>query len=190
MCLCVCKLRPAAYFSLSPSKHTSPLLISSNMTEPKMLLLYSVRANKSVPVCFGFFFFFEALQGELVLVYGREEEGAPDTVVNMLLSGFYHLQLFCAAAGVPRRSGLLMESEHGSSEAFYFPHGHIGPGLSTPVRTITPQHILFKRLTTSEKHCVTFFFVLFFCLTTQGNGCGKLVGWNILEVGGCKYQLS
>lgn len=122
-----------------------------------MLLLYSVRANKSVPVCF-----FEALQGELVLVYGREEEGAPDTVVNMLLSGFYHLQLFCTAAGVLRRSGLLMESEHGSSEAFYFPHGHIGPGLSTPVHTIPPQHILFKHFMTSEKHCVTFFFLFFF----------------------------
>lgn len=66
------------------------------------------------------------------------------------------------------------------------------PHRSRALRSCAHDHATthFVQTLHDERKTLCHIFFFFFFLTTQGNGCGKLVGWNILEVGGCKYQLS
>lgn len=162
MCLCACTV---AYFSLK-SPHFF-LLICNSTTKLKKCSYCKL----FVPI--NQFLLFVSCTGMPVSAgLWLGSEGAPDTVVNMLSSGFYHLQLLRSAASVCRSGcageqaclirSLLFPSRPNWSQAHLSAHDH------------ATTH--FAQMLDVEQNTVTFFF------TTQENGCGKLVGWNILKV--------
>lgn len=128
-----------------------------------------------VPIHHSLLFLSEALEGRAA---GWGSQGAPDTVVNMLSSGLYHLQLLCSAASV-------MQSKHGSSQVFISLTAEFGPGL-TSLHTSVPQHICSNGSCRAKTLChfLSFFFIYY------NTRCGKLVGLEHPEGGGCVYHLS
>lgn len=134
----------------------------------------TVRANTSLPVVLFFFCFFLRATASLQLLVWK-----------------WRCTWHCGKHAIIRPSpppaaqraqvGPVMQSKHGSSEVFYFPHGQIGPSL-TSLHTRMPQHIC-SDASWRAKHCVTLCFFAFFFFLTQENGLVKLVGWNILMVG-------
>lgn len=137
-----------------------------------MLLLY-------VPINQFLTCFFHALNGELVLVYDWEVEGAPNTVVNMLLPGFYHLQLFCSAAGMCRLGcdgeqawlvrSLLFPSRPNWSQAHFCAHDH------ATTHFVQMLHV--------EQNTVSHFY-------NTRKRLWQVSGLEHPEGGGCKYHLS